>query len=919
MSQASFERTRFWRESLEFRLGDEWERPRERLRAAFHQFRERARILAQQIESDLPDFTVHDITHLDGLWETAEVIAGDEVSLNAAEGFVLGGAFLVHDLAMTLAAYPGGREELIRHERWADTEYAHIERNLGHSPSVDELSSLRDTVVQSVTMELLRELHAERAALLPQTAFKDQNDDEQYYLIDDVELRKSYGNLIGLLGASHGQDASSLADSFSVPAGAPGFLPPSWEVDAFKLACLLRVADASHLDERRAPGFLRALRRPRGVALDHWWFQDHLTRPYRDGDRLVFTAGRPFPPSKASAWWTCLDTLRMVDRELRDVDALLADARRTRFAVRSVAGISDPSRFVAFVQTHDWLPVNARVHISDVLELVTRLGGQELYGHNDIVPLRELIENGADAVRARRALGVISGEPPGSVPLQVTITVGETKDQNDKAMHWIEVSDSGIGMSSNILTGPLLDFGHSFWGTSEARKELPGLSGTEFRPVGRYGIGFFSVFMLGREVSVTTRRFDQAHSDTYVLEFAQGLEGRPLLRRARADERLALGGTKVRVALDHPLHSDVLETLDSFNDPESLAEFVAWLLPTSDIRLEVNVHGSDSHSHRKALGTIPTPITVLEADDWAHLDAKELLRRVLMDELQEDRRRRRRPETYDEEAIIEQLASNVRDIYSNARKLVGRAAIHTELAWIHFGSTWDTWLAPVTVGGARSDTRVMGVAGVLTGRSVRAARDSAVPEVDNEALSRWATDQASLLTGTFSSTQAEQNAAKAVLSLLGDPGGLRLMPSADGWMTKDQIRDWASSRSEIFIVHPAYVFDHYTDDEDRMFRPLADNIISLEISLRYALRMGSSVGMDWPSGEFGSTAGGRWLWPALPSLPGVLINVTAEAWAVPVAELAQQITRETRIPMSEVVQGDNSGHMIKCEKLFRSR
>jgi hypothetical protein len=138
--------------------------------------------------------------------------------------------------------------------------------------------------------------------------------------------------------------------------------------------------------------------------------------------------------------------------------------------------------------------------------------------------------------------------------------------------------------------------------------------------------------------------------------------------------------------LDHPLHSDILETLDSLDDPESLSEFIAWLVPTCDIRLEVEIDRTDLHSLSKPpFATVRPPRRAVEADDWAQLDAKELLRRVLMDELQKDNRRRRRGETYNEETIIEQLSSNVRDIYSSAGKLVGRAAIHTELAWIHFG------------------------------------------------------------------------------------------------------------------------------------------------------------------------------------------------------------------------------------------
>lgn len=44
----------------------------------------------------------------------------------------------------------------------------------------------------------------------------------------------------------------------------------------------------------------------------------------------------------------------------------------------------------------------------------------------------------------------------------------------------IEVEDNGVGMSPKVLTGPFLDFGQSFWGTSLMHEELPGLESKGF-------------------------------------------------------------------------------------------------------------------------------------------------------------------------------------------------------------------------------------------------------------------------------------------------------------------------------------------------------------------------------------------------------------------------------------------------------
>ncbi len=106
----AFEVTNLWQSSLGEGDGNGiLEEKRARLRNAFYTFRSRATVVASEIPRNLPFFTVHDVTHLDALWETASTIAGEHYRLTPTEAFVLGGAFLVHDLAMSQAAYPKGR------------------------------------------------------------------------------------------------------------------------------------------------------------------------------------------------------------------------------------------------------------------------------------------------------------------------------------------------------------------------------------------------------------------------------------------------------------------------------------------------------------------------------------------------------------------------------------------------------------------------------------------------------------------------------------------------------------------------------------------------------------------------------------------------------------------------------------------
>jgi hypothetical protein len=85
--------------------------------------------------------------------------------------------------------------------------------------------------------------------------------------------------------------------------------PADWEVDALKLAFLLRTADAAHIDDRRAPWFLFALRRPEGISEDHWRFQAKLGQPKRTpAGELRITSGSQFSHAERKAWWLAYDT-----------------------------------------------------------------------------------------------------------------------------------------------------------------------------------------------------------------------------------------------------------------------------------------------------------------------------------------------------------------------------------------------------------------------------------------------------------------------------------------------------------------------------------------------------------------------------------------------------------------------------------
>jgi len=483
-----FLESHLWKATLAApQAADPYSEPRRILRDAFLSFRQRAEILAAEIARDLPSFTVHDISHLDALWETAGLIAGENYSLTPSEVFVLGCSFLIHDLGMGLAAYPGGLESVRQDPRWSDLlTQIYLEKN-GCFPTQEQLDNPDAEIQLQATAEVLRILHAKQAEALAFATWQSKSG-EVYHLLENTDLRVIYGKLIGRIAHSHWWQASALPEEFMTSVGAPTFAPPSWTVDALKLSCLLRVADAAHLDARRAPGFLRTIRRPAGISDEHWQFQSMLQKPQVKEDRLVFTSPCSLPIQNAPAWWLCYETLKMVDWELDQVDRILGDHQRPRLRARAVAGVDSPRELTAYIPTDHWIPIDASVRVGDVAELVKRLGGAALYGDDPIVPLRELIQNASDAIRARR---VVDETPDWGA---IFLRLGK-----DGSAWYVEVEDNGIGMSEKVLTGALLDFGNSYWSSPAMIHDFPGLLSSGFRSTGKYGIGFFHFSCGARE------------------------------------------------------------------------------------------------------------------------------------------------------------------------------------------------------------------------------------------------------------------------------------------------------------------------------------------------------------------------------------------------------------------------------------
>jgi hypothetical protein len=593
---------------------------RERLRASFTSFRDKAATLADEIPREIRNLTVHDISHIDALWGIADLIAGKEYLISPAEAYVLGGAFLLHDLGLALAAYPNGIDELKQKTEWLDVESANRRRLSNQYSGVYNETDFENAIERETIESLLRKLHAEQAEKLATVEFYADNRSPKYFLIEDTDLRETYGPLIGQIAFSHWWPIELLNSKLQPQVGAFPHFPHGWTIDPIKLACLLRTADACHLDSRRAPGFLRALRKPTGFSDVHWRFQEYIQQPIAHGQQLKFTSSKPMPAVDREAWWLAFDALSIADRELRDADALLRDSNRDPFSITGVAGANDPARLRRYIPTDGWEPVDTSLRVSNVASLVAKLGGTATYGDTSYVPLRELIQNARDAVVARR-LQENRHNSWGEIVVS-HLTVDDEQ--------YITVEDNGLGMSKALLSGPFLDFGTSYWNSELMMREHPGLAARNFQPEGKFGIGFFSVFMWGDDVKLITRSSNCAKSNTLVLEFKTGLSERPVLRVADIGEQRHDPGTSVKIRLRSPqattkslLTAPLYAVMSIGPQPFqtkrrswSLEELCEWLCTTIDVDITVNAKGEKRN--------------VVKANDWLTLPPKRFFDRLLL-------------------------------------------------------------------------------------------------------------------------------------------------------------------------------------------------------------------------------------------------------------------------------------------------
>lgn len=136
-----------------------------------------------------------------------------------------------------------------------------------------------------------------------------------------------------------------------------------------------------------------------------------------------------------------------------------------------------------------------------------------IYTNKEIF-LRELISNASDAEDKLYLKSLTDS----SVKLdQDSLAIRITADKDARTL---TVSDNGLGMTETELEKNLGTIAHS--GSEEFKTENAEHQGSDVDIIGQFGVGFYSAFMVAKEVKVVTRAYGE---DTAHVWVSDGLEG----------------------------------------------------------------------------------------------------------------------------------------------------------------------------------------------------------------------------------------------------------------------------------------------------------------------------------------------------------------------------------------------------------
>lgn len=352
-------------------------------------------------------------------------------------------------------------------------------------------------------------------------------------------LDGDFKDLAGLVARSHGM---SIRNTAQYVQDKYGLFSEYRRIKTPFLMAVLRIADYIQVKSERALKSLLSVKELRSPVSRQEWRNHFAVRDvsmrHEDPEALYVHA----VPTDVRTYLKLESLLRDIQRELDETWATLGevygrqhDLSKLGITIRRVRSNLDSKD--TFSRSVSYLPIKAGFDSSgpDLLKLLVG----PLYGYDFSVGIRELLQNAVDACRELSDLERTNIADTGKYP-EPSVTVEVT--ENEDGSGWVVITDTGVGMTVETVTQYFLVAGASFRNSDIWKKQHIDESGqTRVLRGGRFGIGALAAFLLGDEISVTTRHVGRSSSEG--IEFKARIDDSTIeLRRCNAPN-----GTTIKV------------------------------------------------------------------------------------------------------------------------------------------------------------------------------------------------------------------------------------------------------------------------------------------------------------------------------------------------------------------------------------
>lgn len=465
------------------------------------------------------EYTKHDISHIDSMLAATDWLVPSETKeiMSAADWLFIVLAIYFHDLGMLVTREEFRERSNSGFPAFVETELFAGDDGANYQARIRELPE--EKVDRFLYQEFVRHRHAERIKnWILGRAPEHLGISHQAMAEVDALLRNLKPQIrrdLALVCESH--HLGDLHDLSKYRVYQPYGNSDNEAVNLQYAAILLRTSDLLHITSDRTPSIVfRTINPADPISQMEWAKQMAVTRvrPSLGRDR----EGRPDETAlqdtvEVHAYFTDPEGFFGLTSYLTYAASEFKKGNDWSRQANDLAGAKHkfPWRYIddSHIETEGFLRQTFEFTL-DQQKILDLLTGHTLYNDTRVV-LRELIQNGLDAVRLQALID--DGDPSNSGLVEVIW---------NEAARTLQVKDNGTGMTQAIIENHLLKVGSSRYQDPEFRKSYPG-----FSPISRFGIGLLSVFMIADEVEIVTSHASEGQARHLSL---RSVNGRYLIR-----------------------------------------------------------------------------------------------------------------------------------------------------------------------------------------------------------------------------------------------------------------------------------------------------------------------------------------------------------------------------------------------------